>query len=521
MATVIDSLLVTLGLDTSNWTKGRQVAAKETEETRRKTKGAADDITKSLLEVGKTIGGLFLGFESISGFTKFLAGLNEGEAALGRTAANIGMSAHELNKWGSAVTLAGGSATDAQAAFSQLTEDFQKMATTGEQSALLQFFRARNVNIRDENGNLRDQGKLYEELADKTAQYGRAYQVTQFRAIGLSQGYINYLVQTKAAREEQLRIAERDNGVTEESVKKAAELQQYWRGIGIEVAQIGQKILLEVTPYVKVAFGWATKLMDAFRDTGPLSAVGAIFRGIWNTVQAIFNGWKLLLDWLTNNTAFKAWNKYVNFFGDLYSKGLTAVGDVLGYAANPDGKTPGPADVAATPGTYIPPKGTKADRFNNPGNILNRDGSEKYYATLEEGQAALENDIKAKLRRGLNTVDKLVTAYEGNDTIRNDIPAYIADIRKKLGKNDLSETDVKQLAFAMATHESGRSRLASPTPSLGSVSGKIDRSGGNSTVSVGAIHVNAPNADPQAVAEKIPEAIQRKFAVTQADTGQS
>ena len=171
--------------------------------------------------------------------------------ALGRTSKNIGMTAHELNRWGAAVTLAGGDAADAQAAFSQLTEDFQKMATTGEQSQLLQFFRARGVNVRNENGELRDQGELYEELADKTAQYGRQYQVTMFRQAGLAQGYINYLVQSKKERQDQLRLAERDNVVTEETVKKAAELQQYWRNVGLQIEAAGQLILTAVTPILE------------------------------------------------------------------------------------------------------------------------------------------------------------------------------------------------------------------------------------------------------------------------------
>ena len=95
MATVIDSLVVLLGLDASNYKKGREQAQKETGETARKVQAAADDISKSLLDVGKSVATLFLGFETASGFGKWLANLNSGEAALGRTAANIGMSAHE------------------------------------------------------------------------------------------------------------------------------------------------------------------------------------------------------------------------------------------------------------------------------------------------------------------------------------------------------------------------------------------------------------------------------------------
>jgi hypothetical protein len=120
------------------------------------------------------------------------------------------------------------------------------------------------------------------------------------------------------------------------------------------------------------------------------------------------------------------------------------------------------------------------------------------------------------MQRGLKTVDAIINAYEGGDNVHNNIPAYIADVRKRLGKNELTEADIKALAQAIAIHESG------PTPgALGKNTTAPAGAGSSTTVSVGTIQVNAPNADPRAVAEQIPPAIQRKFSVTQADTGQS
>ncbi len=511
MATVIDSLIVLLGLDASGYKKGRETAEKETGETARKAKEAADQITKSLSEVGRTIAGLFLGFESVSGFTKFLGSLNSGEAALGRTAANIGMSAHELNKWGNAVKLAGGDASDAQGAFAQLTEDFQKMNATGEQSALLQFLRARSVNIRDANGNLRNQGEILEELADKTAQYGRQYQVTMFRQAGLSQGEINYLTQSKELREDQLRLAERNNGVTEQSVADAQRLQEYWRNIGTQIEQAGQKILSSVTPAIQSAFTAASQLMNEFKNSGGLDRIGQVMTVVGNVFSALG---KSIQYWagIVNNSAF---GKFTDFMFKQYGKAL----DFIAPPGAKTSATPSAAQGSATPavnpsadttGRYVPPAGTKAARFNNPGNILDAQGNERRYATPEEGAAALERDLAIKMKRGLKTVDAIIDAYEGGDSVRNNIPAYIADVRKRLGKNELTEADIKQLALAISTHESGPSAAKNaPGP------------GNTTTVSVGTIQVNAPNSDPRAVAEQVPAAIQRKFSVSQADTGQS
>lgn len=508
---IIDALVVTLGLDSKQWTQGREIVDKETEETRRKTKTAADDMSKSLLEVGKTIGALFLGFETATGFAKFLGNLNVGEAALGRTAANINMSAHELNKWGSAVQLAGGDAADAQVAFGQLTEDFQKMAATGEQSQLLQFFRARGVNIRDENGNLRDQGKLFEELADKTAQYGRQYQVTMFKQAGLQQGYINYLVQTKEAREELLRVAERNNGVDAESVRKAQELQQYWRDIGQQISKAGQELLSGITPTLESAVRYAKNLYVEISNSDQakvgVQAITGEFKNLSALIGTITGGWKLLIGVLATSKP-PAWIAFiertasalVNFFPNLIFK------NKLGWDTGEDREGSAP-DTSDAP--YVPPAGSKAARNNNPGNIQ-RNGVERTYATPEEGAAALESDLRAKMARGLKTVDAIIDAYEGGDNVRNDIPAYIADVKRRLGKNQLSESDIAQLARAISIHESGPSAARGG----GSTSSSIN-------VQVGKIDVHSTNADPRAVAEQIPAAIKRKYAVAQADTGQS
>lgn len=514
-STVIDSLVVLLGLDASNYKKGRETAEKETSETARKAKAGADDITKSLTEVGRTIAGLFLGFETATGFAKWLGNLNAGEAALGRTAQNIGMSAHELNRWGNAVELAGGSAADAQTAFSQLTEDFQKMNATGEQSALLQFLRARNVNIRDANGALRNQGEIFEELADKTAQYGRQYQVTMFKQAGLQQGYINYLVQTKREREDDLRTAERANAVTDESVKKAAELQLYWRNVGLQIQAAGQMILTAVTPVMEQVlkiFGDVNVQSDEF--TTGLKLIGSaavviknIFVGMGDAIggAAAAIGAALHGDWKGASAILRDQSARSKERNEKEASDLLDLWETKGNTAAKQANV-----VSGSGGGYVPPAGTKAARFNNPGNILDAQGNERKYGSLAEGQAALEHDLQVKMRRGLKTVDAIIEAYEGGDNVRNNIPAYIADVKKRLGKNELSESDIKQLSLAISTHESG--------PSAAKNGGGNDHS---TTVQVDKIEIHSPSADPRAVAEQVPAAIQRKFTVTQADTGQA
>ena len=531
MATVIDSLVVLLGLDASNYKKGREQAEKETQETARKSKSAANDITKSLTEVGRTIAGLFLGFESATGFAKFLGNLNAGEAALGRTAANIGMSAHELNRWGNAVELAGGSAADAQAAFSQLTDDFQKMAVTGERSALINFFQARGVDIRDVNGQLKNQGQLFEELADKTAVYGRQYQVSQLKQLGLSQGYINYLVQAKSLREDQLRQAERDNAVTEDTVRRAAELQQYWRNIGLQVQAAGQMILTAITPELEQIFkilGGVNAESEEFTTGLKLIGSAAV------VIKNIFLG---LGDAIGGAAAAIAAALHGDFSGVaaiLKDQSARTTARNAQEAADLNDIWQGPAQAAAavagrrtTLGGDQGASGTQY-RNNNPGNLRPYAPGQavdsrgiRVFGSLAEGEKALDDDIHAKLRRGLDTIAKIINVYAPAGD-GNDVPAYVADLVKRTGKGaneHLTEADAPALEAAIKIHEGAQ---YGPTPGLAAARAGTGGGAGNTvTVDIGTMNVNAPNADPTAVADKIPAAIQRKFSVTQADTGQS
>ena len=524
MATVIDSLVVLLGLDASGYKKGRETAEKETAETARKTREAADSITKSLLDVGKTVAGLFLGFETATGFAKFLGGLNSGEAALGRTAANIGMSAHELNKWGNAVELAGGSAEDAQSAFVQLTNDAQRFFVTGERSQLITTLSQYGVAIKDSSGHLRNQGEIFEELADKTAVYGREYQNFVLKQAGITQGEINYLTLTKEQRQQNLALAERNNAVTDESVAKAAELQQYWRAIGLQIQAAGQMILTAVTPafeQVLKVFGDLNTQSDEF--TAGLKIIGStavIIKNLFVGLGDSIGGATAAVAAALRGNFREAWDILKDQSSRTSARNEREAADLeaiwSGQTAAATART-----VQNSGNEYVPPAGSKASRYNNPGNILDRSGQERRYASIDAGWEALRDDLTYKMQqRGLRTVDAIITAYEGNDTARNNIPAYITDVRRQLGKNELNESDIPALARAIAAHESGGLQ-SGPTPAVG---GKLTANTAasrtsNTTVSVGTIQVNAPNADPVAVANHVAGAIQRKTSVAMADSG--
>jgi hypothetical protein len=110
MSTVIDSLIVTLGLDPKQFTKGQKDAAKAMTDTEKTVKHSAQEMTKALKEVALEFVGLFLVVRGIHDVVSFFEELNSKTRQLGIDARNIGTSAAELRDWQNAAEMAGGSA---------------------------------------------------------------------------------------------------------------------------------------------------------------------------------------------------------------------------------------------------------------------------------------------------------------------------------------------------------------------------------------------------------------------------
>ena len=128
MTNVVDSLVVTLQLDPSGFTKG----AKVVDATFKKTKDQAVKTGKTMEESNKALVGSFdklkneaLGFFSIllgaRGVKEFVANVNSANASLGRFAANMGLSAQTVAGFEMAVESMGGTADGALASLRNIT----------------------------------------------------------------------------------------------------------------------------------------------------------------------------------------------------------------------------------------------------------------------------------------------------------------------------------------------------------------------------------------------------------------
>lgn len=521
LATIIDALLVTFGIDITGYKKGQQDATKSLTDFQRKQKAASEDLSKGLLDVGRSISTLFLGFESATGLAKWLGGLNKGEADLGRFARNVGQSGHELNKWGQATELAGGKAEDALDVFSKLTTEATNLKVSGFSGPLLTLLRARGVAVLDENNNLRNQGQIMEDLADKTAQYGVQYQHTLFAAAGIAESEINYLTLSKDKREELLTLAEANNRVNEDAIKRATELQQKWREIGQDIKGAGQR-LLEVA---QVPASMAAALVKNGVDVFSWNVKDTLDQG---DVDAL-NG----LDPYANPNAQPTQTRSVPAGTSTPYKDTFSFADTIkkfsqagSYASGQASRTVDPvqkadllATIAATEQALGIPAGLLA-RIANQESRFRPDiisGATKSSAGAvglmqlmpkdfpDAGKDA-KSDINSagayltKLYHQFGSWDLAVAAY-------NDGPG---NIRKVLAGK-------KSLPAETANYE--QNVMGGPTPLMDMMGASPSHS---TDVDVGQINIYPhPGQSPGQIAAMVPAAIERKMSVSQAATGQS
>ena len=535
MATIVDALVITLGLDPSNFKKGEAEATKATKDTAASVKKSADEMTASLAEVGRGVAKLFLEFETAAGFIKWLGNLNRGEAELGRTAANLGISAHELNKWGLASELAGGKAEDMQNALGLMSKslyDLNVKAQPNELIRLMQFLGMPVAGIKDNAKALTDLG---DRLRQDAAQFGRAHAFNLAKDAGLNEGAFNFLIREKGERDEILRRAEEQNAVTEESVKRAQELQEAWRGIGQQITAAGQFVLMQLQPPVAALLKDVKEIFAAFRDQGGLQGVATVFRTIADLAKAIADSvkfWSSLVEKSPigkyNDFMFRQYGKAADWFHKLVG-GDDAVlpsGNVdAGGSAAKSGTLPTKSQLLAALAAAEAQNGIPQGALSAIANQESRFRPDIINGTTRSSAGAT----------GLMQLMPGQFANAGADPLQDIQTAakYLVDLFKQFGDwklaiaayNDGPGNIRKWLAGRHTLPKETQDYVANvvgATPSLnrGTVAtGKIDR-GNITTVTVGDVTVNTAATDAQGVAQGLAGAIRRQVTLSQADTGQ-
>lgn len=508
MTTVIDALVVTLGLDASGFKKGQE----ETKESLDKTRKNSEQTAKDMEAAGKRAASFFGSIRtellalvgvtlSANGIKNFITSTANSLQQLGINSKALDMSAKSLDGWSRAAEAAGSSAEKMQGTLSGFQDVLTQIRTGGASdsplfSALASFGGATGANFDYQKDNseaiMRKIAQNWNKLnADAKRRFGGMFGFDNATQQALSSGQLV----TDAGR------FEKTSKATEDATRKAAELNRQLVAMKQNFAAASQVLLTALIPYIEKLiplierFGvWIAthgpEIEKFFRETADTINKVAEAAGGWQNVMEgllIFVGGKWLLGMVSAiggvKGAMVALSR-VSLIAGLVE--LQKYAEVLEkkYAwltDNPITNTlnglPG-SDwvykqgestrkwIDETFGTHLnepEQKGQSANsprgiRNNNPGNLnyvgqsgASKEGGENgrfaVFESMTDGIAALYKQIQLYFKRGTDTISEIVNKYAPASD-NNNVMAYINSLVKSTGKGaneSLSSADMSTI----------------------------------------------------------------------------
>jgi hypothetical protein len=268
MPTIIDSLLVKLGLDSSDFKKGKNevgVGLKETEKEAQKTGDELANTGKKGTEGFESLAKSATKFLAVIGgavaIKRFIADTIESSSAIYRLSQNLGLGSDTLSAWSMANQMAGGSAEGLQGTIAMLSRAQTELQLTG-QSSLIPFFSALGVSISDLYGHAKPTTDLLLELSEKFSSMDRATAFNLGQMMGIDPGTMNLLLQGRKEVELLIRREKEHGAVTKAQAEQSERLrQQMLRGKQV-FAAFGRELLSDVTPAIEKVFEIFRSLTD-------------------------------------------------------------------------------------------------------------------------------------------------------------------------------------------------------------------------------------------------------------------
>lgn len=292
MATIIDSLAIELGMDSTSFEKGM----KDVLAGMKKTSDAADRTAKDLEangkkaaeffgEIKRQVVGLFAVFTAGKGLSSFVSDIVSSDAAVGRLAKNLGMSTETLSEWEGVAERAGGSAQGMASTLQNMTKQMQNIAITGTPGAqVLQSLAMSGINISKYFDKATTSSERLLMASDAFSHMDPARAQALGGGMGYDEGTINVLMQGRQAVMALLEEQKKIGATNEDDAKSAQALQAAWRALGQASTDLGRKILTSLSPYIQQLSAALLKLAEWAATHRPM--VEAMFIGLAAAVTA-------------------------------------------------------------------------------------------------------------------------------------------------------------------------------------------------------------------------------------------
>ena len=296
MATVIDTLFLELGIDSSKFSgeaakaekqydrlersvskvekaeKNAAKTTKENSEARRKSVVDTQKADVSMQGLLKTVNASIKGFAAFTGLLLGASGLSKlaldaakANRELDTTAKNLGMARKELSAWQGAAEMAGESANGMSGYMKTLSGDMQSLIMMGDTS-VLPYFNALGVSLLDSTGKARKLDDVMLDLADRFSTMDRKQAYTLAQQMGIDDGTFNTLSRGRAEMERMLEIqrdmyhsSEADIENSRKLAEARAVLNAQWESLKLMIGNALIPVLTTLTEIVSGFVGFLVK----------------------------------------------------------------------------------------------------------------------------------------------------------------------------------------------------------------------------------------------------------------------
>lgn len=514
MATIIDSLLVKLGLDSSEFSTGKNKVDKGLKDT-----GAEADKTGAKLK--KTGKDGAEGFENVAkSATKFLAIIGgtmavkrfieqtvESSAALDRLSQNLSANVSTVSAWSNAAELAGGSASGLQGTMDMLSKSQTELQLTG-QSGLIPYFSALGLSLADTQGKAKPVNDLLLDLSDRFSKMDRTTANNMGRMMGLDQGTMQLLLKGRSEVELMIKRQKEFGAVTKKQAEESSRLKLAMTDSRQSFEAFGREILSAATPAIEKFFAlmadfgaWMQENREVVNTFLTIIAVGlgaiaaatipinltvAAVTGLAAAIALLYQdyqtwkrGGESFIDWSKWEPGFKAAGAGIRWLKDLLSDlvyraiagadVLSAVWDrdwkrvkfAAGEFMNGNGKTYGESPPPAPASTTAPSGAATGSPAKSGGKgASNQEQAAMAYFQAQgwsrEQAAGLAANIKRESAFNAGAVGDNGKAYG----IAQWHPDRQAEFQKKFGKPIQGSTLEDQMAFMHYELTQGNERAA-------------------------------------------------------------
>lgn len=313
MATVIDALVVTLGLNAKGFTQGAKTASTAFAQTKQNASKTANEMEAS----GKQAALFFtrLRNEALTFFAVFTAGVGikdfvsstiTGAAGLGRMAKNLDMTTRELTAYQRAAERAGGTAESITAQLKESQGESAKFST-GQPVATLGAFAKWGGLAGGADFSALKSGNAY--LLERSRIISEIYKTSPARAqiaaqeLGISEQNFDLIKQGPAAINALIDAQMKNAVVTEADAKKAQELQERLLDLRDTLTATAQRVLFAFMPAIEGLVDrfqkfadWALEHKDDIKDwiDNAITEIGEFIKIVDQGVESV-GGWKVVI----------------------------------------------------------------------------------------------------------------------------------------------------------------------------------------------------------------------------------